>query len=112
MNKYQIAFITTLLIVGGPLPAYAHGEDILVSIGVELLLAVSILVYILIAKDSTKRKIIYSLLIITAAVIADMITANIPYRENKALINTLVWGIPVLTFLAIVILKKKRQKRT
>jgi hypothetical protein len=105
-TKYKITIIIALLIFGEPSEAHAHGEDAIVSIGIQLLLVIAFSIYILFIKAPFYRRLIYSNLIIISGVIAWLIKADIPYYPNKALINTILWGCPMLSFGLILMLNK------
>ncbi|MBA4373891.1 MAG: hypothetical protein C0402_13660 [Thermodesulfovibrio sp.] len=105
-TKYKTIFLTALFIFNAPSNAHAHGEDILVAVGIQLLLSIGGLIYILFMKTAIYKKVIYSSLLIVSGIIAWLITADIPYNKNKALINAIFWGCPALSLGFILMANK------
>lgn len=105
-TKYKTILLIALLIFNVPPNALAHGEDVLVSAGIQLLLSFGGLIYILFMKTTIFKKVLYSGLLIVSGVIAWLITADIPYNNNEALINAIFWGCPALSLGFILIANK------
>src|SRR6478609_4870988 len=105
-NKLKRTFaILTFLI---PLAAFAHGEEVLVTMFFEFGLLVVFILILAFAKITISGKLIIGGLYLLAAFMTDILTGDWPYRENMTLINLSITIIPSTVFLvSYFVLRKK-----
>jgi hypothetical protein len=106
--KRTLATITFLT----PLIAFAHGEEVLVTMFLEFGLLVGFISSLAFAKIRIAGKLIIGALYLSALAIVDILTRDWPYRENMALINFLVVIIPSTVFLLSYFGLRKRFNKT
>ncbi|MGV3612176.1 MAG: hypothetical protein ACO1N0_14550 [Fluviicola sp.] len=91
-----------------PLSAFAHGEEVLLSLFYDLITVIALLVFILCIKWKSSGKSILGIVLIVSAVIPFMITSDWPYRENRRLIDSLHVGIPLVSVLVTFFLFRRK----
>jgi hypothetical protein len=93
--------ILTLLLVCLLLPifGYASGGDVLETFGLMLLVIVIFILVLVFVDLNRNGKIFLAMLFLIADGITLILTDDMPYRDNKAIINILTAAIPLGTLL-------------
>jgi hypothetical protein len=90
--------------------AYAHGEEVLISVAIPFALITVLIILISILKISLKGKIILITIYLLTEVLSFLLIKDIPYRENKIVINLVLNLTPIVFTLSGYLLLKKRLK--
>jgi hypothetical protein len=105
MNHLRITLLSISLLI--PLSAFAHGEEVLMTLLIQAVSVIFFLIIIFALKIDLRRKIILTGAYFLSVLAIDYMIRNWPYRENMNKINLLVAIIPptiaLITFLALKI---------
>jgi len=110
MNKRNNLLLLYLFFL--PFVIYAHGEDLLILIWSELFLIIAFIIILLNLKISLKGKGLLIMIFILTEFAIYSITSDLPYMENRLLINLGSIGIPILIVLISYLFIKKRMRKT
>lgn len=106
-NKKQ-AFLFILLVM--PLMLFAHGEEVLYTIFIQIIsIIVSLTILVIIKLDSNQKAILAGVYFLTVIVVFGS-TSTIPYRNNTNIINFSVAFVPVIVGLITYIILKLNSK--
>ena len=101
-----------LLFLASPLSAFAHGEDVLVTVLLEFLVVLTLAVGLVTINLNGKGKLIVGGICILAVVLTFMVIDSLPYDIYRTTINILVVFLPltigVITYFG---LKNRFQKK-
>lgn len=89
--------VLLLIFVLAPAMALAHGEDVLVTIGIQIFSAIVFFILLLAIKFSYGAKIIMFIVYFLTVWLTFCFIDTIPYNDNRLKINLCVWLIPVAT---------------
>ncbi len=102
----------TILILGiflFPYQGFAHGEDVLLPVLIQLGSIFIFLIWLASAKLLIANKLILLVSYFLSLGVIVLLTWNLPYRQNKALTDMLwVLGPALLSFLTFLILKRRK----
>jgi hypothetical protein len=103
--------IFLLLLFACPMTAFAHGEDVLTTIFLELIVVVIFVVALLTVRLNGKGKLIIGGIYISTTALTFMITNGLPYNQYQATINIIVGAVPLtIGLISYLILRNKFQK--
>lgn len=109
MKKQKNIFL--LLLLASPLTVFAHGEEVLLTVFLELLLIVILVIGLLTINLNGKGKLIIGGLYILAVVLTFIITNSLPYNQYRTMINFLVVFVPLtIGVISYIGLKNRFQK--
>ena len=109
-NKLKRTLATLTFLT--PLTAFAHGEEVLVTMFLEFGLLVGFISSLAFIKIRIAGKLIIGGLYLLAASMVDILTRDWPYKENMASINFLVTIIPSTVFFVSYFGLRKKFKKT
>ena len=92
--------ILSLLLVVTPLAAFAHGEEVLGTIFLELIVIVILIVGLVTVNLNRKGKLIIGSIYFLTIVLTFTLTNLLPYRQYQTLTNILVVAVPLTTGIA------------
>lgn len=96
MEKKEL--LLTLLVLL-PVSAFAHGEEVLVSLFYDLLTVIALTVFIAVIKWKSNGKLLLAIVLVISIVMTFVITGNMPYAANRELIDTICVGVPIVSVL-------------
>ena len=99
-----------LLLFGLPLSSYASGQNVLTLIGLEIILLLVFIFLLFTLKITLRGKSILVLIFVLTHIGIYTIVGKLPYNENQILINTLIFGLPILTVIITYLLIRKKFK--
>ncbi len=108
MKKKKLLFILLALL---PVSAFAHGEEVLVSLFYDLLTIIGLIVFITCIKWKLNGKLLLSIILVVSELLAFMITENMPYTSNKTLIDTICIGVPAVSVLVTFLIFHRKFSR-
>ncbi len=95
-----------------PVSVFAHGEEVLVSLFYDLLIVIALTVFISGIKWKSNGKLLLAIVLVISTVAAVVITDSIPYTANRALIDTIHIGTPLVSVLGtFLIFRRKFSKK-
>jgi hypothetical protein len=107
LRKY-LPIVTSLFI---PFLGYASGNDVIPFVGLQLLLVVCFIIFILALKLSLKSKLILCLIFAVSYTTVLYLISTIPYSENLIWINSISIGVPILcVFTSYIIIRSRLGK--
>jgi hypothetical protein len=110
MKKIKHYFSLLLLLVS-PLTAFAHGEEVLVTIFLVFIVFVILVVGLMAMKLNRTGKLVIGGVGILAMVLTSIVTDNLPYNQYRTMINILVVVVPLtIVTVSYVGLKNKFQR--
>ena len=80
-----------------PFLALAHGEDVLVWFGIELIVWIGFIIFIILLKMKIKYRISILIVFLITQAIIFYSTNDIPYSKNSLIINSLSVIVPIVT---------------
>ncbi len=98
--------LTVLILL--PLSAFAHGQEVLVSLFYDLITVVALIIFILCIKWKSSGKGLLALVVIVSVLIPQVIVSKWPYMENRMLIDLLCVGIPLISVLGTYFLFRRK----
>jgi len=104
----SIERLLLVLLVLLPIPAFAHGEEVLVSLFYDLITVVALIIFILCIKWKSSGKGLLALVVIVSVLIPQVIVSSWPYMDNRMLIDLLCVGIPLISVLVTYFLFKRK----
>jgi hypothetical protein len=108
----KLKHIFSLLLLASPLTAFAHGEEVLLTVFLEFLVVAILVIGLLTINLNGKGKLIIGGIYILAVALTFMITNSLPYNEYRTMINILVVFVPVtIGGISYIGLKNKFQKQ-
>ena len=96
-NKFR-RILATLIIIS-PLTAYAHGEEVMLTLFVEFILIVVFIGVLLAIKLKGQGKLIIAALYLLTTILTFISLDSLPYKENVTLVNLSLIIIPWTVFL-------------
>ena len=106
MNKAKQILLFGFLLI--PYLVFAHGEDVLISLLIQVVSAIAFLIFVLLIKMSLKKKLILTTVYISSVFIIEYFISDLPYTKNMNLINSLFAFVPVaLVLLCLLVYKFK-----
>ena len=106
MNKRKNKLLSLVLL--SPFSALAHGEEVLVTLYIDLFSFVALLLYIGFLKWHMKGKFLLLFFLILAEFINFILFANIPYQRNDLLINAMSFILPCSFVLGASLLFRRK----
>jgi hypothetical protein len=107
----KLKHILSLLLLISPLTAFAHGEEVLVTLFLEFIVVVILVIGLLTIKLNGTGKFIIGGIYVLAIVLSFMITNSLPYDQYRTMINIVVVVVPMtLGLISYVGLKNKFPK--
>jgi hypothetical protein len=85
---------TTLLFA--PLTVFAHGEEVIILLGVNILIAIISILVLLGLNMTLKGKLLLALIYISTYFIILLATADIAYNENLLVVDSTLTILPIL----------------
>jgi hypothetical protein len=111
LKMKKIKHIFSLLLLASPLTAFAHGEQVLLTVFLEFVIVVILVIGLLIINLNGKGKLIIGGIYILAVVLTFIITNSLPYNQYRTMINILVFFVPLtIGVISYIGLKDKFQK--
>ena len=108
----KVKHILSLLLLVTPLRAFAHGEEVFLTVFLEFLVVVILVIGLLAINLNAKGKIVIGCIYIVAAVLTFMLTSSLPYNQYRTMINILVVFVPLtIGVIGYSALKNKFQKQ-
>ena len=108
MSKRKLPFLAIILLM--PLLASAHGEDVLFTFGLSLVLALIYIVVLFFFKASFILKILAVFVYIVSIILVYRYIDDMPYNDNKVYINCVVGFVPsIVGIVSLLILKLLRK---
>ncbi len=109
MNIKQRLLILFLIL---PSIAFAHGEEVLLTVGISFVSIVIFLIFINLIKLKFAKKLILSAIFSLSTFLVWEFTNTTPYRPNMGKINLLIASVPVVTtLLAYFIITQLNNRR-
>jgi hypothetical protein len=105
MNRTKNGILS--LVVLSPISVMAHGEDVLVTLCIDIFSILVLLIFIGLLKWKMKGKVLLLLVLILAEFLNFTIFGNIPYQRNTLLINVMSAVIPFSSVLGVFLLLRK-----
>jgi len=100
-----------LLLLASPLTAFAHGEEVLVTVFLEFIVLVVFVIGLVTINVNGKGKLIIGGIFILATLLTLMITNKLPYYQYRTVINIVVVVVPLtIGAISYVGLKNRFQK--
>lgn len=96
MKKNEL--LLTLLVLL-PVSAFAHGEEVLVSLFYDLLTVIALTVFIAVIKWNSNGKLLLTIVLVISVMTTFVITGDMPYAANRVLIDTICVGVPIVSVL-------------
>jgi hypothetical protein len=87
--------ILSLLLLASPLTALAHGEEVLVTVFLELIVFVILVVGLLTINLTRTGKLIIGVIGIFAIVLTSIAINGLPYNQYRTMINVVVVTVPL-----------------
>jgi hypothetical protein len=107
MRKLDILIIIILALLLSATNSFAHGiEVIFTTIATELLITSLILIFITRMKGSFTRKFIFYCMTLLSVGVSWVIIKDLPYDQNKILINAILWISPVISLCLVIVISK------
>ena len=103
-------WLLTLLVLL-PVSAFAHGEEVLVSLFYDLLTVIALTVFIAVIKWKSNGKLLLTIVFVVSAGTAFMSTGNLPYTANRVLIDTICAGVPIVSVLGTFLIFRRKFSR-
>jgi hypothetical protein len=103
LNKLLFALLILL-----PVPAFAHGLEVLVSFFYELITLIALIIFIALIKWESSGKTLLGIILIVSVVSISAIIGRWPYTANRRLIEILGSGVPLFSVLATYFAFRKR----
>lgn len=94
-----------------PVSVFAHGEEVLVSLFYDLLVVIALTVFIAGIKWKSNGKLLLAIVLVVSTVTAFVSTGNMPYTANRALIDTICVGVPLVSVLGAFLIFRRRFSR-
>ena len=105
-NKFRR--ILAALIIVSPLTAYAHGEEVILTLFIEFILVVVFIGVLLTIKLKGQGKLIIAGLYLLTTILTFISFDSLPYKENATLINLALAIIPWTVFLLSYFVLRRR----
>jgi hypothetical protein len=106
--RYGLFFV----IFVAPMTAYAHGEEVLLTLLLEFVVLSTFAVWLFIINLSKRGKFIFGAICIVAIVLTFMVTNSLPYNQYRILINIIIVAVPLTVgVICYLSLKERFQKR-
>jgi hypothetical protein len=105
MKKKEL--LLTLLVLL-PVSAFAHGEEVLVSLFYDLLTVIALTVFIAVIKWKSNGKLLLTIVLVVSAMTAFISTGNLPYTANRVLIDTICVGVPIVSVLGTFLIFRRK----
>lgn len=96
MNLKNLLFIMLVLL---PVSAFAHGEEVLISLFYDLVTVIALTIFIALIKWKPGGKALLAFVLIVSVMSVLIITAKWPYTANRRLIDIVCSGVPLLSVL-------------
>lgn len=103
-------FLTVFALAALPAFAFAHGEDVLVTLYAELLTIITIILALRMVPAFRRYWRGGSAFCILGVIAAWLVTWRLPYRDNQHLITALSVALPLLATAAYVIWRRRRTR--
>lgn len=84
----------------------AHGEEVLVWMGIEIIVLIGFILFILLTKQKVKHKLILTLVYILSELGIIWFTKEIPYLNNNVSINLISFVVPIVLVLGTFFILK------
>lgn len=97
-----------ILLILLPIPAFAHGEEVLVSFFYDLMTFVVLTIFIALIKWKSNGKTLLGSILIGSTLIGLISTSGIPYDANRRLIEIVMCGVPLLSVLSGYFIFKRK----
>ena len=108
----KLKYILSLLLLASPLTSFAHGEEVLGTVFLELIAIVIFVIGLLTIKLNVKGKLLIGGIYVLATVLTFTIIDNLPYNQYRTMINIVVVVVPLtIGIISYVGLRNKFQKR-
>jgi len=104
--KLKNLLFTLLILL--PIPAFAHGEEVLVSLFYDLLTIVVLTIFIACLKWKSNGKILLAIVLVVSVLVPFVLTGKMPYTTNRMLIDSLCIGIPMTCVLLTYLIFRRK----
>jgi energy-coupling factor transporter transmembrane protein EcfT len=109
MKNQKLIILALLLLISQS--ALAHGEEVLIPLFIEFVGMIIVFVIVALIRFKIVGKLLLVSIYIISTIIIIILTFNIPYRDNKIVIDISSIGGPIaLTIAGYLIFKNKYQK--
>ncbi len=101
----KLLFILLILL---PIPAFAHGEEVLLTFFYDLMTLIALVIFIALVKWKSSGKILLALILIISVISIFSITVTWAYSVNRRLIEILGSGVPLVSVLSAYFIFRKK----
>lgn len=112
MLKIRFKNLLFVFLIALPVPVFAHGQEVLVSLFYDFITCIAIVIFILLIQWNSKGKTLLGTVLFLSVILIFSVTAQWPYTENRRLIELLCCGVPLFgVLLCYVLFRKKFSKK-
>ena len=109
MKRLKLTLTTAVFFL--PFCAFAHGEEVLVPVFIQLISFLALIVFLLASKLIVPKKVLLGTTYFLTLGLIVLLSWNVPYRENQTVLDLAMTTGPAITTL-IVFLFLRFLKRT
>jgi hypothetical protein len=109
MKKLKLTLLAFLLLFSEV--TYAHGQEVLFPFFIQFVFLILLFVILAFIRLKIVGKLLLTAIYLLSAILICLLTSNIPYRDNKLILDTSLILVPIaLTLGGYLILKKNFNK--
>lgn len=105
MTRTRNALI--MLLLTSPFTVLAHGEEVLLTVLLDVIVVFSILICIGFLKWKISGKILLLFTLVVSLFLTFIAVGDLPYQKNATVINILSVAIPLISVLGVYLLLRK-----
>ena len=106
----QLKLIVTTAVFFLPYCAFAHGEEVLVPVFIQLISILALIIFLLVSKLAVPQKVLLGTTYLLTFGLIILLTWNVPYRENRIVLDlAMTIGPAITTLIAFLFLRFRKR---